>query len=234
MSNTIGFPESGGNAPSSSPGRPDVTPSSSPWTSPPTQLTPNSSSDDSKEHHERGNDTENLSVDAKAHYGHDELAEQSSSHSEGQKDYYTEDEKDDHGDVHSRPFSRSYTPDEERIVVKKFDRRLVLFMALLYMLSFLDRSSKYPIPPPPPHLADTQYKHRQRQNRRPRTRSSSHVLSIRMAPYSLLHHLHHLRMDDPDVPPRSAPHIHLHLHILLGATSLSPIPRNIILVPCYT
>lgn len=35
-----------------------------------------------------------------------------------------------------------YTPDEERAVVRKLDRRLVLFVALLYMLSFLDRSSK--------------------------------------------------------------------------------------------
>lgn len=34
-----------------------------------------------------------------------------------------------------------YTVEEERAVVKKFDRRLVLFVALLYMLSFLDRSS---------------------------------------------------------------------------------------------
>jgi hypothetical protein len=34
-----------------------------------------------------------------------------------------------------------YTPDEERAVVRKFDRRLVLIVALLYMLSFLDRSS---------------------------------------------------------------------------------------------
>ncbi len=34
-----------------------------------------------------------------------------------------------------------YTPDEERVVIKKFDKRLVLFVALLYMLSFLDRSS---------------------------------------------------------------------------------------------
>jgi hypothetical protein len=34
-----------------------------------------------------------------------------------------------------------YTPEEERAVVRKFDRRLVLFVALLYMLSFLDRSS---------------------------------------------------------------------------------------------
>ena len=36
-----------------------------------------------------------------------------------------------------------YTPDEERTVVKKFDKRLVFFVALLYMLSFLDRSSKF-------------------------------------------------------------------------------------------
>lgn len=34
-----------------------------------------------------------------------------------------------------------YTPDEEKAVVHKLDRRLVLFMALLYMLSFLDRSN---------------------------------------------------------------------------------------------
>ncbi|KAF2265736.1 MFS general substrate transporter [Lojkania enalia] len=34
-----------------------------------------------------------------------------------------------------------YTPDEERMVLKKLDRRLVPFMALLYCLSFLDRSN---------------------------------------------------------------------------------------------
>lgn len=39
-----------------------------------------------------------------------------------------------------------YTPDEERAVVRKFDRKLVLFVALLYMLSFLDRSSLFPCP----------------------------------------------------------------------------------------
>lgn len=36
-----------------------------------------------------------------------------------------------------------YTPDEEQSVIGKFDRRLVLFVALLYMLSFLDRSSMH-------------------------------------------------------------------------------------------
>ena len=35
-----------------------------------------------------------------------------------------------------------YTPDEERAVINKFDRNLVLLVALLYMLSFLDRSSR--------------------------------------------------------------------------------------------
>ena len=35
-----------------------------------------------------------------------------------------------------------YTPDEDRMVLRKLDRRLVAFMALLYMLSFLDRSSE--------------------------------------------------------------------------------------------
>lgn len=34
-----------------------------------------------------------------------------------------------------------YTPDEERRVLRKLDTRLVLFVALLYLLSFLDRSN---------------------------------------------------------------------------------------------
>ncbi|KAJ0158891.1 putative transporter [Colletotrichum tanaceti] len=34
-----------------------------------------------------------------------------------------------------------YTPDEERSVVRKHDRKLVLFVALLFMLGFLDRSN---------------------------------------------------------------------------------------------
>jgi hypothetical protein len=38
--------------------------------------------------------------------------------------------------------SKSYTTEEEQAIIRKLDRRLVLFMALLYMLSFLDRSSQ--------------------------------------------------------------------------------------------
>jgi hypothetical protein len=46
----------------------------------------------------------------------------------------------------SRPRRRRelYTPEEEQAVVRKFDRRLVVFVALLYLLSFLDRSSMSP------------------------------------------------------------------------------------------
>ena len=41
----------------------------------------------------------------------------------------------------SRPRVPKYTPVEEQQVVRRFDRRLVPFLALLYLLSFLDRSS---------------------------------------------------------------------------------------------
>lgn len=42
----------------------------------------------------------------------------------------------------------TYTAEEERAVIDKFDRRLVLFVAFLYMLSFLDRSSLSYLPFP--------------------------------------------------------------------------------------
>ncbi|KAL2820581.1 major facilitator superfamily domain-containing protein [Aspergillus cavernicola] len=41
----------------------------------------------------------------------------------------------------SRPRVPKYTPVEEQQIVKKLDRRLVPFLALLYLLSFLDRSN---------------------------------------------------------------------------------------------
>jgi len=69
-----------------------------------------------------------------------------------------EDEADEEGYTGGRRSSVStvhsyqlYTPDEERTVVRKFDRRLVLFVALLYMLSFLDRSSSSPHPDRDPY-----------------------------------------------------------------------------------
>ena len=47
-----------------------------------------------------------------------------------------------HASIDSAQSYELYTPDEDRAVLKKLDRRLVVFMALLYMLSFLDRSSE--------------------------------------------------------------------------------------------
>ena len=35
-----------------------------------------------------------------------------------------------------------YTPDEEKVVLRKMDTHVVLFMSFLYLLSFLDRSSE--------------------------------------------------------------------------------------------
>jgi len=36
-----------------------------------------------------------------------------------------------------------YTPDEEKRVLRKLDVQVVLFMSFLYLLSFLDRSSRF-------------------------------------------------------------------------------------------
>ena len=38
---------------------------------------------------------------------------------------------------------KSYAVEEENAIIKKLDLHLVLFIAFLYMLSFLDRSSKF-------------------------------------------------------------------------------------------
>ena len=72
-----------------------------------------------------------------------------SSEDESDDNGYSDEEEKDNNGRHRRPSGSTvqsftlYTPDEERAVVKKLDRRLVLFVALLYMLSFLDRSSTY-------------------------------------------------------------------------------------------
>ncbi|MCJ1310089.1 hypothetical protein MMC25_003750 [Agyrium rufum] len=52
-----------------------------------------------------------------------------------------EDNLDESGATEMVTGSALYTLDEERAVIRKLDRRLVLFVAFLYMLSFLDRSN---------------------------------------------------------------------------------------------
>lgn len=55
----------------------------------------------------------------------------------------SDEDSDEHVDAHGAETLKPYTTDEEKAVVRKLDRRLVLFIAFLYMLSFLDRSSEY-------------------------------------------------------------------------------------------
>lgn len=47
-----------------------------------------------------------------------------------------------HASMESTQSYELYTPDEDKGVLRKLDRKLVAFMALLYCLSFLDRSSE--------------------------------------------------------------------------------------------
>lgn len=61
---------------------------------------------------------------------------------------FHEDEDEDEDDARRLSFDsvqsyELYTPDEDRTVLRKLDRRLVGFMALLYCLSFLDRTSEW-------------------------------------------------------------------------------------------
>jgi hypothetical protein len=53
-------------------------------------------------------------------------------------DHDHDDDGDDNSSVESFEL---YTPDEDKALLRKLDTRLVLFLALLYMLSFLDRGS---------------------------------------------------------------------------------------------
>lgn len=59
--------------------------------------------------------------------------------SDGSEDGHSISDDDDGGSMFSQ--------EEEQRVVKKLDRRLVLFVALLYLLSFLDRSSMFECSP---------------------------------------------------------------------------------------
>lgn len=70
-------------------------------------------------------------VDAASHYDVDD--------DESEQESFTGDCKE--SDSTHESFTL-YTPEEERSVIKTFDRRIALFVALLYMLNFLDRSSK--------------------------------------------------------------------------------------------
>lgn len=60
---------------------------------------------------------------------------------ENDGNYNTSEERE--GKIPRGGLGPRYTPEEESEVVRRFDRRLVPFLALLYLLSFLDRSSMF-------------------------------------------------------------------------------------------
>ncbi|KAF6235417.1 hypothetical protein HO173_006613 [Letharia columbiana] len=53
----------------------------------------------------------------------------------------SEEDASEHAKDNGKESFKSFTADEERVIVRKLDRHLVLFIAFLYMLSFLDRSN---------------------------------------------------------------------------------------------
>lgn len=55
---------------------------------------------------------------------------------------FSDEDSGDHAEDDETESFKRFTPDEEKTVVRKLDRHLVLFVAFLYMLSFLDRSSE--------------------------------------------------------------------------------------------
>lgn len=78
---------------------------------------------------------------------HDAYELQPISHSVPPSPVNVDGDDEDEGDTRRLSFDsvqsyELYTPDEDKAVLRKLDRKLVGFMALLYCLSFLDRTSE--------------------------------------------------------------------------------------------
>ena len=82
----------------------------------------------------KGNQDDGLQGRSAIHW---DLADFESGDQEGAEKYHTTGANEGQGRGRNE-----WTQEEERRIIRKFDKRLVLFMALLYLLSFLDRSSK--------------------------------------------------------------------------------------------
>lgn len=130
------------------------------WTSSTAHLTPDSDSDSDRGEARHGLPPPPLA--AEGELGGSEVYELQDFHVEKPTGAYDDDDDDDDDDGDEQPgygfrsdagttrrrLSEStaasfqlYTPDEEQAIVRKFDRRLVLFLSVCYMLAFLDRSS---------------------------------------------------------------------------------------------
>jgi hypothetical protein len=117
--------------------------SSTPITPAPTQATPESDADDSDVESLAGLRGVGNTIELRKIRNSSEKHSHRGSHEQEQSSSEDDSEKE-----HIRPVrrvgsrSKEYSDEEEQAIVRKFDRRLTLFIALLYMLSFLDRSSE--------------------------------------------------------------------------------------------
>ncbi|KAI9800294.1 MAG: hypothetical protein M1833_003408 [Piccolia ochrophora] len=140
----------GGTITQLTPERTTDTPSSSFASPSTTRFTPDSDSDDASDvglnpsHNEFGDDFELKEIGGQLRRvpRSDGIERDSDDGSEGsyEEKYFRQGRERSY----SEPTAQSYmlyTPDEESAVVRRFDRRVVLLMGFLYMLSFLDRSN---------------------------------------------------------------------------------------------
>lgn len=108
----------------------------------PTDLTPESDSEDNQDlqdlEDEEGLELKELGKDARGRRVDEDTAEGAIDEDDLEDD---EDEERGARKARRRASFELYTPDEEQKVRRKLDTRLVLFVALLYLLSFLDRSN---------------------------------------------------------------------------------------------
>lgn len=100
----------------------------------PPDLSPNNHRDTYELHHVTGSPTRRFPQSIRRsrldEYATDETKKTVSEYSDSDPEHVSSSQKSLH-----------YTPLEEKAVVRKFDRRLVLFIACLYLLGFLDRSN---------------------------------------------------------------------------------------------
>jgi hypothetical protein len=95
-----------------------------------------------------------------------------------------------------------YTIEEERSLIRKMDIRVVGLVALLYLLSFLDRSSMLGCKCE--RITLMFYRHRQCEDRRLDDRPETERRPVRMVSLSVLHHIYHISIHVTTVSQESS------------------------------
>jgi len=128
-----------------------------------TRLTPESNSDNDTQSPVGSRDVENsYPLQHISRHGSSKTTSAETEHEGEEKESFLRPAAS-HDVEHGSQFSDA----EESAVLKKLDRRLVSFMALLYMLSFLDRSSMFPGQQCRTPKLTTSFRHWQREDRWP-------------------------------------------------------------------